>query len=95
MNPNLIKRLPEEWVTSTLDPDKQILLKTVRLRAKDGWETTGTFEIEEVNEDKMLIRVSYNSSRVPRRTTFDAFRVSQQQIDCWAKDPSSCILNIP
>ncbi len=95
MKPNLIKRLPEIWVTSSLDPDSQVFQKTVRLRGKDGWETDGTFQIEKLNGNEMLLRVEYNSSRVPGRVTFDAFRVSQEQIELWAKEPNSCVLNIP
>jgi hypothetical protein len=95
MKPNLIKRPPESWVESTLAPDKDIFQKTVRLRAGDGWETQGTFQIEKVNATKMLIRVEFNSSRVPGRIVFDAIRVSQEQIDLWAKDATSCVLKIP
>ena len=95
MKSNLEKSLPNVWVTSLLDPDKEILNKSVRLRGKDGWETGGTFQIEEVNGKNMLIRVVYNSSRVPSQGKFYAFRVNQEQIDLWAKGPDSCILNIP
>jgi hypothetical protein len=95
MKLNLIKQLPVVWVESPLDPDKDIFQKTVRLRSNDGWETEGTFQIERVNGKKMLLRVEYNSSRIPGRTIFDAIRVGQEQIDLWAKDPASCVLEIP
>jgi hypothetical protein len=52
MKSNLIKRLPEVWVESPLDPDKDIFQKTVRLRADDGLETEGTFQIEEIKGKK-------------------------------------------
>ena len=95
MKPNINKRLPEAWVESSLDPDKDIFQKAVRLRGNDGWESEGTFQIEKVNGKKMLLRVEYNSSRVPGRIILDAIRVSQEQIDLWAKDPVLCVLKIP
>src|SRR6266480_512396 len=89
MKSNLTPRLPKVWVTSSLDPAKQIFNKTVHLRGKDDWETKGTFQIEEVNGNRMLLRVDYNSSRVLGRVKFDAFRVSQEQIDLWAEGPDA------
>ena len=95
MKPNIVKELPEVWVESSLDPDKDIFQKTVRLRAWDDWETEGTFQVEKVNGKKMLLRIEYNSSRVSGRILFDAIRVAQEQIDWWGKDPSACGLKIP
>ena len=88
------KRLKEIWVKSDLDPDTQIRGQTVHLGNKDGTPNKGTFQVEQVKGNLMLLRIEY-TEKLQGAIKSNAFRVTQEHIDAWAKDPNSCVLNIP
>jgi hypothetical protein len=88
------KPLPEIWVQSDLDPDKQILGQTVSLRGKDGTTNQGTFQIEKVNGNQMLLRIEY-TEKLQGGIKPNAFRVTQKHINSFTKNQGSCVLQIP
>jgi hypothetical protein len=90
------KPLPEIWVRPKVDLDRHILNQTVRLARQDGTEAGGTFQVDGMPKEngEVLLRVEYTeNTEVGIR--LNAFRVTQEDIDSWAKDPFSCVLQIP
>jgi hypothetical protein len=85
---NIFPKLePEVWITTSLNPDKDILHKPVTIQLKGGQKKQERFEIESINnKGQLLIRIDYNSSPIPGTVSFASYRVTQQDLDSWISD---------
>lgn len=85
----------QPWVSSQLDPE-QIQAKEVWILDKTGRKIKGRLEVEEASaKGQLVVQAQYTSSPHPNSMVFAAFRLTQEQMDDFARKGEVCVLKIP
>ena|SRR3974377_132393 len=81
------------WVSTKLNPDKQIFAKQVFVKDRTGRKMKGHLEVETANgKGQIVVSAIYNSSALPSSVALAKFYLNQEQMDEFERAPEHCIL---
>lgn len=81
------------WVSTKLNPDKQILAQNVTVRDATGLKIEANLEIEDINpKGELEVSAHYNSST--HGIALTKFYLTQEQMGAFEKDPLHCVLDV-